>query len=106
MKRPRSFLFTSRHQSMPALVSCLLGLISLVSTALMIFETYENGGVAQVRCGAVVFICLIFSLAGLILAIYSFSDQDSYLITSVLGVIFNGVVLTVCFVLMYLGMLV
>ena len=44
--------------------------------------------------------------AGLILAIYSFSDQDSYLITSVLGVIFNGVVLTVCFVLMYLGMLV
>lgn len=72
----------------------------------MIYVAYENGGEAQARCGAVVFICLIFSLIGLILAIYSFSDQDSYLLFSVLGVIFNGLQLAGCFVLMYLGLVV
>ena len=80
-----------------------LGLISVISTLLMIYLTYLNGGQAQLRYGAVVFVCLIFAVTGLILAILSRREPDTWYFFSYLGMVLNGLVLAGCFLMMYLG---
>lgn len=69
----------------------------------MVYLTYKNGGQAQLRYGVVVFICLFFSLAGMILAILSRREPEKFYLTSYLGMLLNGLVLAFGFVVMYLG---
>ena len=89
MRKPHGHLFSSREQSVNALLSVILGGISLLSCSIMVYLTYKNGGQAQLRYGGVVFICLFFSLAGMILAILSRREPE--------------LVLAFGFVVMYLG---
>ncbi len=104
MKRPRSYLFTARHQSTGALIAVSLGLISVISTGFVIYKTYEDGGSAGPRSAAVVLLCLIFALTGLILAILSRREPDTLYFFSYLGMILNAVVIAACFIIMYLGL--
>ena len=69
----------------------------------MVYLTYKNGGQAQLRYGGVDFICLFFSLAGMILAILSRREPEKFYLTSYLGMLLNGLVLAFGFVVMYLG---
>lgn len=62
MRRLHGHLFNSREQSTNALLSVLLGSISLLSCGIMIYLAYKNGGQAQLRYGGVVFICLFFCI--------------------------------------------
>ena len=103
MKRRGSYLFTSKKQSTNALVSVSMGLIALISTILMIVMTYKNGGEAQLRYGAVVFVCLFFSLTGLILAILSRREPDKWYLFSYIGIVLNGAELLICFAAVWLG---
>lgn len=104
MKRPRSYLFRSRKQSTTAGISCSMGAISLISCLLMYYKAYQNGGKAQLSYAAVVFVCLVFSLIGMVLAILSRREPDRVYFFSYLGMILNGLVLVLCFVTMYLGL--
>lgn len=106
MKRPRSYLFTSKKQSTRALISTILGLISIISSTMMIVLTYRNNGVALFRYGAVIFVCLFFSLAGLILGILSTRETDKWHFFSWVGIVLNALVLFLCFAAMYLGVVV
>lgn len=68
------------------------------------YLAYENGGQAQLRCGGVVFICLFFALAGMILGILSRREPEKQYMVSYLGMFLNGAVLCLGFALMYLGL--
>ncbi len=61
------------------------------------------GGQAGVRSGAVILLCLIFSLVGMTLAVLSRREPDRWYFFSYLGMGLNGIVLILCFVIMYLG---
>ncbi len=106
MKRPRSYLFTAKKQSTKALIATSLGLISVISMSVMIYLTYKNEGHAELRYGAVAFVCLFFSLIGLILAILSRREPDRWYFFSYAGIVLNGAVVALCFVTMYLGLVV
>lgn len=106
MKKPRNYLFTSRHQSWTALIGSSLGLISLVSSCVMIYEAYSNDGEARERSGAVILLCLIFSLVGMTLSVLSRREPDRWYFFSYAGMVLNGIVLALCFVIMYLGVVV
>ncbi len=82
----------------------VLGGISLAACCVMIYQAYRNGGQAQLRQGGVVFICLFFALAGMILGILSRREPEKMYLTSYLGILLNGLVLALGFVLMYLGL--
>lgn len=104
MRRHHGHLFSSKEISVTALISVILGAISVFSCGSMIYLTYENGGRAQLRYGGVVFICLFFSLLGLVLAILSRREPEKQYFFSYLGMVLNGLVLALGFVIMYLGL--
>ncbi len=104
MRRKHGHLFNSREVSTGALLAVMLGGISLTACCVMIYLAYKNGGQAQLRHGGVVFICLFFALAGMILSILSRREPEKRYVVSYLGMILNGAVLGLGFVLMYLGL--
>ena len=97
-------MFNSREVSTRALLSVALGVISVVSCSLMIYLAFLNGGQAELRSGGVVFLCLFFSLAGLILAILSRREPEKRYWVSYLGMVLNGGILALGFVIIYLGL--
>ncbi|MBP3218317.1 MAG: hypothetical protein IJV26_04070 [Lachnospiraceae bacterium] len=103
--RKRKVQFTNRKQSLKALISLSFGLICSVSCALMLYLTYQRGGEAELRYGAVVFVCLFFSLTGLILAILSRREPDRWYLISYIGMALNAMVVALCAVIIYLGVL-
>ena len=104
LKKRHGHLFNSKEISTRALLSVAVGLISVIACGIMIYLTYLHGGTAELRYGAVVFLCLFFSLAGLILAILSRREPEKRYSVSYLGMILNGAVLALGFVVMYLGL--
>lgn len=104
MNKHHGHLFNSREISTAALLSVILGVICIAACSVMIYLTYRNGGRAQLRYGGVIFICLFFSLLGLILAILSRREAEKLYFFSYLGMVLNGVVLVLGIVVMYLGL--
>ena len=104
LKKRHGHLFNSKEISTRALLSAVIGLISVISCGIMIYLTYANGGVAELRYGGVVFLCLFFSLVGLILALLSRREPEKRYVVSYLGMLLNGAVLALGFVVMYLGL--
>ena len=104
LKKRHGHMFDSKEISTRALVSVLLGMISVISCSLMVWLTYVNGGQAELRYGGVVFLCLFFSLAGMILAILSRREPEKRYWVSYLGMILNGGILALGFAIIYLGL--
>ena len=104
MRRPHKLLFTTKEKSTRALISDVLGIISAVSCIWMIVAAYRNGGQAEVQYGAVLFLCMLFSLAGLIVAILSLREQDKIYGFSYFGIALNTVVLVFIFILVNMAL--
>lgn len=85
------------------MISASMGLISDIAILCMIYQTYRNGGEATPRCAAVVLVCLILSMIGMIVAILSRREPDRYYLFSYIGMVSNGLALAACWVIMYLG---
>lgn len=104
MRRRHGHLYNSREVSTNAVLSVIMGAISLFSSIMMIYLTYRNGGEAELRYGGVVFVCLFISLFGLILAILSRREPEKKYLVSYIGMALNGLVLVLGFIIIYLGL--
>lgn len=104
MRRRHGHLYNSREVSTNAVLSVIMGAISLFSSIMMIYLTYRNGGEAELRYGGVVFVCLFISLFGLILAILSRREPEKKYLVSYIGMVLNGLVLVLGFIIIYLGL--
>ncbi len=102
-KRPRTYLFTDRKISFKSAVSVVLGSVALVSAAAALVMTYRAGGTAKIQYGAVVLLCLFFSMAGLILAIYGRREPDTLHLPAYVGMGINIAVLALCTAVLYYG---
>ena len=69
----------------------------------MVYLAYKNGGQARLQEGAVLFLCLLMAVAGMILAILSRREPDKRYVLSYLAMAVNGLVLLLCSAVMYLG---
>ena len=104
-RKKKDYLFTSRQQSVKAIIAVILGLISQSASGAMIYLTYRDGGQAQLRYAAVVFLCMIFAVIGLVLSLLSRKEPDKWYLMSYLGIELNGAELILCSAVIYLGVL-
>ena len=104
MKKPKS-LFTTKKQSPRAWLSTSLGVISLVSVVTALYLTFRNGGAARLQYGAAVLLSFLFALGGFVLGVLSRREPDRFYLFSYLGMALNGVVLLLCAVILYYGLL-
>ncbi len=101
--KKRKYIYTNKKQSQRAIMSTILGIISLVSLVLVIYFTYQRDGVTTGGYGMTGVWATIFSLVGEVLGIITLRDKDNYRFFPILGTLLNGVVLIGIFFLLYLG---
>ncbi len=102
MKR-RNYIFTNKKHSDKAIMSTILGIISNVSIGIVVYLTYLKDGEAQGGYGVTGLLAAIFSCIGLILAINTAQDKDSYRIFPLLGILLNLLALGCLGFILYLG---
>ena len=105
VKRPRKLLFLHKRKSPKALFSIFLGALSLLSGALTIVFTVQNGGKARVAYGAVILLSLLFSVTGMILAMLSRQEEDTMFLLSYCGMVLNGLSILLSCLVVYYGIL-
>lgn len=103
--RKKNYIFTNKKHSNKAIMSTILGVISLVSLGIVTYLSYRQGGVMHGGYGATGVLATIYSLIGLILGILTLRDKDIYRLFPVLGTILNVVALGGVSFLLYLGSL-
>lgn len=101
--RKKNYIFTNKKHSDKAIMSTILGVISLVSIGIVTYLSYRGGGVMHGGYGVTGVLATIYSLIGLILGIVTIRDKDIYRIFPILGMIFNFAALAGISFLLYLG---
>lgn len=101
--RKKNYIFTNKKHSDKAIMSTILGVISLVSIGIVTYLSYRGGGVMHGGYGVTGLLATIYSLIGLILGIVTIRDKDIYRIFPVLGTVFNFAALAGISFLLYLG---
>ncbi len=103
MKKRKSYIFTNKKNSLRAIMSVILGVLSLASLWLMVFLSYLRGGETEVKYGFVGLLATLFSMAGLILAAVTARDRNYYRLFPVLGIVFNLAALGSVSLILYAG---
>ncbi len=85
----RKYIYTNKSHSPKAIMSTILGFISLVSLIEAVYFTFCNAGKALSRYGAVGLLITIMSFVGLILGILSKSEPDRFYLFSYVGIVVN-----------------
>jgi hypothetical protein len=101
--RKKNYIFTNKKHSNRAIMSTILGGISLVSLGIVTYLSYSQGGVMHGGYGVTGVLATIYSLIGLILGILTLREKDIYRIFPVLGTILNVVALGGVSFLLYPG---
>ena len=102
-------LFSPRGASGKAMVSALLGAITVPACIAMFYLDYKSymGGASPahtIHAGAVVLLCFFLSLAGMIIGVLARREPDQRYLFAYVGMVLNGLVLLSGFILLYVGM--
>ena len=101
--RKKNYIFTNKKHSDKAIMSTILGVISLVSLGIVTYLSYSQGGVMHGGYGVTGVLATVYSLIGLILGVLTLRDKDIYRFFPVLGTILNVISLGGISFLLYLG---
>lgn len=84
-------------------MSTILGTISVAGIVLVVFLTFQAGGVATRQYGTTLLLCMIFAFIGMILGILSKFEKDMFYFFSYLGIFLNLLALAGISVILYAG---
>ncbi|MBQ7926640.1 MAG: hypothetical protein IJ335_10165 [Lachnospiraceae bacterium] len=104
MKKKRSYIFTNRKHTDQAIMSAILGMISIVATVMAIIFSYRQSLEGKVGYGATCLLATLFAVIGLILSVTQLVKKDVYRLFPVTGMMLNGAVLLAMGFLVYFGM--
>lgn len=99
----RGYKFTNKKHPPQAIASMMLGLVSLLGMAAVIYLSSTESGVTRPGYGLTGLLSVIFTVTGLILGILSLKKRDSFRILGYMGSILNGLVLAAVAYLFFLG---
>ncbi|MBE5891812.1 MAG: hypothetical protein E7286_00390 [Lachnospiraceae bacterium] len=99
----KKYIYTNKKHSQKAIMSVILGIISLGSVLLVVYLTSRAGGEALNGYGVTGLLATLFSFVGLILGILTVRENIYYRIFPILGVVLNVLCLVCISMILYLG---
>ena len=103
MEQSKRYKFTNKKHPEKGIMSTILGIISLVSIWMAVYQTFLARGNAATNMGVVGLVITCFSIIGLILGYVSKKEQDKFLLFPYLGMILNIIALGCISVILYAG---
>ena len=102
MARRRKYMFTNKKHPGVAIVSTILGSLSLLGLLYAILGSFLRHGQVEGRFGAGIALCFLYALGGTVTGLLGLRKEDSFHTFSVVGLILNGLSLAVCGFLLWL----
>lgn len=103
MGKKQAFIFTNKRHSDRAIMSTILGVISCMSLAAVVYLSYVQDGNAPISYGLTGLLATLFALMGLIMGIFTALEKDMYKLFPGLGILFNVLALIGNGVVIYAG---
>lgn len=103
MRRKSGYMFTNRRHSKRAIMSTILGSISLVSLIVVIYLSYAGRGQVHGSAGMTGLLITLFSMTGLILGVITAMEKDRYKVFAIAGIILNLLDLAGMSLILYAG---
>lgn len=101
--KKRSYIFTNKKHSERAIMSTILGTISIISLIIVIYLTYLQEGTAAGGYGVTGLLATLFSLTGLILGVLTLREKEYFRFFPWLGTILNLIALGGISMILYVG---
>lgn len=103
MRKKSGYKFTNRRHPKRAIMSVILGSISLLSLIAVIYISYLNRGQGGGSVGMTGIFITLFSVIGLILGLATVTERDRYLVFPIIGIVFNVLALGGISLILYAG---
>lgn len=97
------YIFTNKRHSEKAIMSTILGIISMASMVIVVYLAYRQDGNAPAGYGVTGVLVTLFSVVGLILGTVTLREKDRYRLFPCLGIVFNLLALGGISLILYLG---
>lgn len=102
MKR-QGYKFTRKRHPKRAIMSTVLGVISLAALIVVIYISYVNNGGSVASPGFTGLLITLFSLTGFCLSGVTFFESERYLLFPVIGITLNSLALIGISIVLYVG---
>ena len=103
MEQSKRYKFTNKKHPEKGIMSTILGIISLVSVWVAVYQTFLAKGEAATNMGVVGLMITIFSATGVVLGYISKKEHDKFMFFPYLGMFLNIVALGCISVILYAG---
>lgn len=95
IKKPKSFMFTTKHHSFSGWLGCISGIISIGVYFGAIILAFINKGHSSVAIGGAAFFALILDLLGIISGITALSERDIHKWVPITAITGNTIMLAI-----------
>ena len=103
MEQSKRYKFTNKKHPEKGIMSTILGIISLVSVWVAVYQTFLAKGEAATNMGVVGLMITCFSVTGVVLGYISKKEQDKFMFFPYLGMVLNVIALGCVSVILYAG---
>ena len=103
IKKPKSFMFTTKHHSFSGVMGCIMCVISIVVMVVSIYLAFVNRGQSTVNNGSLAFFSVILDFLGVIAGITALSERDIHKWVPITSIVANLIILAVWILLVLQG---
>lgn len=103
LKRKEGFKFSGRNHSVKGMISFLIGLFVLFAFLVLVILSSVSGGNGGMLLGILGILFAFFNIGGFVIGIKSLKEKEIYYVAPVGGIILNGILIVVFFMLYLLG---
>ena len=103
IKKPKSFMFTTKHHSFSGVMGCVLFVISLIVMTGSIYMAFIHQGHSSVLMGSQGFFSLILDFIGIIAGLTALSERDIHRWVPITSIVANTIVLILWVALIVYG---
>ena len=93
IKKPKSFMFTTKHHSFSGWMGVILCVLSLAALTGGIYLAFINAGKSNIRMGSQGFFAIILNFIGLIAGITGYPERDIHKWVPILAMASNTIVM-------------
>jgi len=102
-RKARKYIYSNKKHTEKGIFATILAVISFIALISLMILSYVNKGDVKGSCGAVAFLCTLFSAAGIILGTMGKHEPEKFYLFAYMGIIWNVVDLFLVSAILYAG---
>lgn len=103
MAKKKNYKFTNKGHSAKAVLSTFFGALSCISLIVLVYLAYLKKGVAPFNYGIAGILALVFSIIGMVLAVFAVQEKEKFLVFGWIGVALNALAILGVSGILYAG---